>query len=134
MTDGEYRRLLAFRTGLRRFMRWSAQVAESAGVTPAHHQLMLAVQGHDDPRGPTVGDVATYLLLKHHSAVELVNRAAGAGLVARVVDQDDHRVVRLQLTTTGSKKLEALAAAHVEELNRMVPEISRLWSPAGSTP
>ena len=68
-TDEDYRRLLELRTGLRRFLRWSEQHAEAAGLTPAQHQLLLAIRGHRDPRGPTVGDVAGYLMLRPHSAV-----------------------------------------------------------------
>ena len=41
-TDEDYQRLLELRTGLRRFLRWSEQQAEAAGVTPAQHQLLLA--------------------------------------------------------------------------------------------
>ena len=82
-TDEDYRRLLELRTGLRRFLRWSEQHAEAAGLTPAQHQLLLAIRGHDDPRGPTVGDVAGYLMLRHHSAVGLVDRAEKAGLITR---------------------------------------------------
>ncbi len=78
-----YQRLLDFRTGLRRFLRWSADQAATVGVTPAQHQLLLAVRGHPDPAGPTIRDVAGYLLVRHHSAVELVDRAVAAGLVER---------------------------------------------------
>jgi DNA-binding MarR family transcriptional regulator len=63
-----YKRLLDFRTGLRRFLRWSADQAATAGVTPAQHQLLLAIRGHPDPAGPTIRDVAGYLLVRHHSA------------------------------------------------------------------
>ena len=69
LRDADYEDLLSLRTGLRRFLRWSEQQAEAAGLTPAQHQLLLAVRGHADPRGPTVGEVADYLLLRHHSAV-----------------------------------------------------------------
>jgi DNA-binding MarR family transcriptional regulator len=75
----DYERLLAFRTGLRRFLRWSGQQAQAAGLTPVQHQLELAIRGHPDPGGPTVGDVAGYLLVRHHSAVELIDRAEAAG-------------------------------------------------------
>jgi len=87
--DSEYRRLLQFRTGIRRFLHWSSQQAEATGLTPTQHQLLLAVRGHEDLRGPTIGEVANYLFLRHHSAVGLVDRAAAAGLVERQEDQDD---------------------------------------------
>ena len=79
LTDADYDKLLQLRDGLRRFLRWSAQQAEEAGVTPAQHQLLLVVRAH--PSSPTIGDVADHLMLRHHSAVELVDRAVAAGLV-----------------------------------------------------
>ena len=119
LPDEVYARLLALRTNLRRFDRWSAEQAQSAGLTPMQHQLLLAIRGHPDRRGPTIGEVADYLLLKHHSAGELVHRAVGAILVARVGDNEDGRVVRLQLTEAGSARLESLTAMHLEELERL---------------
>jgi DNA-binding MarR family transcriptional regulator len=127
-SDADYRRLLQFRTGLRRFLHWSAQQAESEGLTPAQHQLLLAIRGHDDSRGPTIGDVAAYLFLRHHSAVGLVDRAESAGFVERNEDQDDRRVVRLRLTEKGLGILAALARLHLEELKRLAPEMRSLWS------
>ena len=135
--DTEYLRLLEFRTGLRRFLRWSREQAAAVGLTPAQHQLLLAIRGHDDPRGPTIGEVADYLLLRHHSAVELVDRAATAGLVKRAPDPDDQRVVRLKLTPLGARRLERLAALHLEELGRLVPRMQAIWKgledPGGSS-
>jgi DNA-binding MarR family transcriptional regulator len=123
LPDDVYTRLLALRTGLRRFLHWSEQQAANAGLTPAQHQLLLAIRGHADPRGPTIGEVAEYLLLRHHSVVGLVDRADSAGLVGRERDQDDHRVVRLHLTEDGSRRLEALSALHLQELERLSLEL-----------
>jgi DNA-binding MarR family transcriptional regulator len=119
LSDEDYARLLDLRKALRLFQRWSEEQAKAAGLTPAQHQLLLAIRGHGDPRGPTVGEVADYLLLRHHSTVELVDRADSAGLVTRRRDPDDHRVVRLQVTKMGAKRLEALSALHLEELERL---------------
>jgi DNA-binding MarR family transcriptional regulator len=123
----QYERLLRFRTGLRRFLRWSAEQAAAAGLTPAQHQLLLAVRGHPDPHGPTVGDVARYLFLRHHSTVELIDRAQAAGLLERHADQDDSRAVRLRLTESGEQRLRTLTAAHLEELARLESELHALW-------
>lgn len=127
MTDAGYRRLLEFRVGLRRFQRWSEEQAVAQGVTPAQHQLLLAVRGHGDARGPTIGDLADYLLLRHHSAVGLVDRAEAAGLVRRSHDPVDARVVRVHLSPTGEANLSRLSAAHLEELDRLVPRLAQLW-------
>jgi DNA-binding MarR family transcriptional regulator len=128
LADSDYRSLLAFRTGIRRFLNWSESQAASVGVSPAQHQLMLAIRGHDGPDGPTIGDVADALILRHNSAVGLVDRAVEAGLVARHVDERDARVVRLRLTALGSRRIRQLSDAHLEELRRLVPRVTRLWA------
>jgi len=117
----DYAALLAFRTALRRFNRWSEGQAAAVGLTHAQHQLLLAIKGHDDPLGPTIGDVADYLLLRHHSAVELVNRAQAAGLVLRAKDGADGRVVRLHLTSSAEQRLRDLTQLHVDELSQLEP-------------
>ena len=126
-SDEDYRRLLELRTDLRRFLRWSEHQAKAAGVTAAQHQLLLAVRGHTDPRGPTVGDVADYLVLRHHSAVGLVDRAATAGLVERVKDRDNSSAVRLRLTDEGIRRLDALSELHLRELAHLAPGMHGLW-------
>ncbi|HEY9556437.1 MAG TPA: MarR family transcriptional regulator [Acidimicrobiales bacterium] len=127
--DAQYERLLGFRDGLRRFLRWSDDQAKAAGITPAQHQLLLAVRGH---RGqPTIGDLAQHLLLRHHSTVELIDRAERADLVRRDPDPDDHRVVHVHLTDTGEERLAALTAAHIEELARLAPNIEPIWAGLG---
>ena len=125
LTDDDYERLLGFRDGLRRFLHWSEEKARALGLSPAQHQLLLAVRGHGG--APSVGEVARHLLLRHHSAVELVDRTVRAGLVARDADPDDHRVVRLRLTEAGVEKLEALAAGHLEELSRLRARFASPW-------
>jgi DNA-binding MarR family transcriptional regulator len=127
LTDEDYQRLLELRTGLRRFLRWSEEQAAAAGLTSAQHQLLLAIRGHQNPDGPTIGDVAGYLLLRHHSAVGLIDRAVRAGLVMRQEDANDRRVVRLRLTSLGMDILSLLAATHLEELERLAPKIRELW-------
>jgi DNA-binding MarR family transcriptional regulator len=125
--DADYRTLLQLRTGLRRFLRWSERQAADAGLTPAQHQLLLAIRGHPDPQGPTISDVAAYLLLRHHSAVGLVDRAESSGLVVRRQDPANHSVVRLGLTPKGLQQLEALSELHLEELSHLAPAMHALW-------
>jgi DNA-binding MarR family transcriptional regulator len=84
----DFEHLLELRTRLRRFLTWSPHQARAAGLTPAKHQLLLAIKGHPDPAGPTVGEIATYLVLRHHSAVGLIDRAVSDGLVARTPRPD----------------------------------------------
>jgi len=117
----DYPDLLEFRTALRRFNHWREQQARVVGLTHAQHQLLLAIKGHRGTDSPTVGDVADYLLLRHHSAVELVNRAQAAGLVERQRDTSDARMVRLRLTAKGEECIEKLTSLHVAELSQLAP-------------
>lgn len=119
VSDTDYRRLLTFRTELRRFLHWSEERARAEGLTPAQHQLLLAVRGSTEPSGATVGEVAAALLLRHHSASELVDRAVVADLVHRDRDPDDHRVVRLRVTRRGAAKLARLSRQHLAELRKL---------------
>ena len=119
LDDADYGRLLGFRTELRRFLAWSEERAAEEGLTAMQHQLLLAVRGNPDERGATVGAVADALLVRNHSASELVDRAARAGLVKRTRDPDDHRVVRLHMTRAGETKLTRLSRSHLEELERL---------------
>ena len=119
LADNDYQRLLEFRTSLRRFLRWSQQQARAQNLTAAQHQLLLAIRGHADPHGPSIGDVAGYLLLRHHSAVGLIDRAQAAGLVERNPDPERPGTVRLTLTRDGAQRLDALTALHIEELTRL---------------
>jgi DNA-binding MarR family transcriptional regulator len=121
--DEDYVRLLGFRDELRRFLRWSEEQAEAAGLTPAQHQLLLVVRATGEP---TIGEVAEHLLLRHHSAVGLADRTVTAGLLRRVPDAGDHRVVRLRLTRAGAARLRRLSAAHLEELRRLAPLVAQL--------
>ena len=126
VADREYQQLLEVRTALRRFLHWSGDQAEAAGLTAAQHQLLLAVRGHAGDGPPTIGDLAEHLLLRHHGAVQLVDRAEAGGWVRRARDPRDHRVVHVELTRKGERALESLAAAHLEELRRVRDAFSRL--------
>ena len=128
LSDEDYERLLEFRTGLRTFLAWSKRRAAAAGLAPSQHQLLLAIRGHAGHRmGPTIGDVAGYLLVKPHSAAELASRAEKAGLIERRSDRDDRRVVRLRLTSRGQRKLESITEATLHELDRLGPRLRRVW-------
>jgi DNA-binding MarR family transcriptional regulator len=126
LTRGDFENLLAFRTSLRRFLHWSRTQAQAAGLTPAQHQLLVAIKGHSSGEEPTIGDLAGYLLLRHHSAVELVDRAVAAGLVERRSDAEDGRVTRVRLTADGEARLNKLAPAHLNELRNLAPVLDQL--------
>jgi DNA-binding MarR family transcriptional regulator len=114
----EYRALAQFRYALRRFLHFSDEAARSAGLTPAQHQLLLAIKGAPGGEPPTLGVVAELLQLKLHSTGELVERAAANGLVTRTTDPADHRRVLLDLAPRGEELLADLTRLHREEVRR----------------
>jgi len=118
LTDREYVALARFRQSLRVFQAFSEGAARRVGVAPAQHQLLLAIRGHQGADAPVVGDLAEALQLRHHSTVELVDRATTAGLVERHADPTDHRRQRVVLTDAGRRVLEDLSIEHRAELRR----------------
>lgn len=126
LTDRQYRSLAQFRHALRVFLRFSELAARDAGLTPAQHQLLLAVRGWGEPDPPAVGELAEVLQTEPHSTLELARRAERMGLVRLVQDPADRRQQRVTLTATGEAKLAELSAAHRTELRRFRVEMDRI--------
>lgn len=124
LSDRDYLALARFRYALRVFLRFSEDAARTAGVTPAHHQLLLAVKGWDGEGPPTISDLAQRLQLKNHSTVELVQRAATAGLVDSDTDAEDGRRHLVGLTELGESILASLSLQHRDELRRFRTEMN----------
>lgn len=126
LDEGAYRTLADFRYLVRRFLEFSQRAARQAALTPRQHQALLAIKGFAGDRPPTIGDLAERLCIRHHSAVELVDRLAAAGLVQRQHDPQDRRRVFLGLTATADQQLAGLAAVHLEELHRLRPALREI--------
>lgn len=126
LTREDFERLLEFRSSLRRFERWSEDQARAAGLTHVQHQLLVAIKGHHDSGSPTVSELADRLLLRHHSTVELVNRAEAAGFVQRNADNRDGRRVRVALTERGEWLLRQLTPAHLIQLHSLAAVLDEL--------
>jgi len=124
----DYARLAAFRHALRRFLRFSEAAAARAGLTSQHYQAMLVLRGCPDDKRVTINDLAQQLLIKHNSAVGLVDRLVEEGLIAREPSSADRRKVELRLTPSGRKVLARLAAMHRGELQRIGPFLRRFFS------
>ena len=120
----DYPALAHFRLELRAFLHVSERAAHAAGIEPQQHQLLLALKGLPSPdEPPTVGNLAAWLRIQHHSAVELVDRAAARGLVRREQDVQDRRRVLVHLTDTGDKLLDELSMLHQQELQSNAPAL-----------
>jgi DNA-binding MarR family transcriptional regulator len=116
ISDREYEALADFRYALRKFLRFSEDAARASGLAPNQHQLLLVIRGWRGERPPSISDAAERLQLRHHSTVELVQRALAAGLVTVTTDPLDQRRQLLALTAAGDQKLAALSIMHRREL------------------
>lgn len=122
----DYRTLASFRRSLRAFLHFSEEAARTEGLTPAQHQLLLAVRGHPEDGPPSISDVAAALRLKTHSVGGLVDRAEAAGLVASEPDPADARRRLVTVTAAGEDVLQRLSALHRRELRRFRDEMGPL--------
>jgi DNA-binding MarR family transcriptional regulator len=120
----DYEALAQFRHWLRKFLSFSEAVTHKAGLTPQHYQTLLAIKGSFGSEPASVGDLAELLLVRHHTAVELVDRMAKLGLLSRKVDDDDSRRVLVGLTRKGEARLQALAKLHFEQLRSASPALT----------
>ena len=128
LTTADYAHLAAFRQALRGFLRFSEDAAAVAGLTAQHYQAMLILRGCPDNRRVTINDLAQQLLIKHNSAVGLVDRLVREKLVVREPSSTDRRKVELRLTGRGRQVLAKLAAMHRGELRRIGPVMKRFFA------
>ena len=125
VTNGEYRALAELRYQLRRFLQFSERTARSENVEPQQHQLLLAIKGMPDGSVASVGALAERLQVRHHSAVELVDRMEAGGLVRRGRGSGDRRRVIVRLTRRGEGLLARLSRHHRIELRSVAPALLR---------
>jgi len=123
--DVKLREQAEFRYQLRRFLSFSESAAERCGVPAQQYQLLQVVGAAPMGESASITYVAERMLLRHHSAVELVDRAQRADLVRRVADPEDHRRSLVELTPRGAGVLRDLLAEHIDELQRLGPELVR---------
>ena len=132
--------LAEFRFQIRHFLHFSEQAAARAGLRAQQYQLLQVVAAAPQHRLPAIADVAERLMLRHNSAVELVDRTQQQGLLLRVADKEDHRRTRLKLSTRGKRLLTRLVNEHLEELQQWGPQMrtaleavmEKVWLPAKS--
>ena len=143
ITSAEYQALAELRYRIRRFVREGDAVARAAGLEPQQYLLLLAIRGLPAGVEATISTLAGRLALKHHSAVELIDRLELHGYVRRSRSRDDRRRVHVTLLPRGEKLLEQVARDRIGELRAsgtaLVKAISALLEngdslqPAGSS-
>jgi DNA-binding MarR family transcriptional regulator len=121
-----YKALAEFRHQLRIFLAISEANAGRAGLTSQQYQALLAIKGLSAHGSMAVGELANVLLIKPHTAVELVDRMTKLKLLQRSVDADDNRRVLLTLTKLGMQQLQKVAAINFRHLGGLKLHLSRV--------
>lgn len=134
LSKADFEALARFRFEIRRYLRVSEEIVKGRGVTPQQYQLMLALMGYPGREWATVQELADLMQRRHHSMVELVDRAQAHGLVRRDPHPNDARAVKVSLTPEGERTLTRLSTLHRDELRRLGSALSHPFreSPAHS--
>lgn len=127
-SQADYEALSEFRYLIRCFLEFSQDAARAVDLAPRQHQALLAIKGFAQGSAVTIGDLAERLRIRHHTAVELVDRLVESGLALRTHAADDQRRVVLTLTDAADRRLAELSSAHLDELSRIEPLLRNVLS------
>jgi DNA-binding MarR family transcriptional regulator len=116
ITPAEYRALAELRYRIRHFLREGDAKARAVGLEPQQYLMLLAIRGLPEGSEATIQTLAERLALKHHSAVELIDRLETNGYVRRTRSRDDRRRVFVSLMPRGERLLEQVAQHRISEL------------------
>lgn len=116
ITPSEYQAMAELRYRVRLFLREGDAAARSAGLEPQQYLLLLAIRGMPDGASANIQSLADSLLIRHHSAVELVDRLEKNGYVRRVRGREDRREVLVCLLPKGQRVLERVVQQRVSEM------------------
>jgi len=112
----EFRALAELRYRIRLFLRESDASARAVGLEPQQYLMLLAIRGLPEGVPAKIQTLADRLSLKHHSAVELVDRLEKRGYVRRARSKEDRRQVLVSLQPKGQKALERVVQQRISEL------------------
>jgi DNA-binding MarR family transcriptional regulator len=116
VSDAEYRALAELRYRIRHFIQEGDAAAQRSNLEPQQYLMLLAIRGLPHGAVATIRTLAERMALKHHSAVELIDRLESHGLVRRSRNENDKREVRVSLLPPGSKLLDRVARERLSEL------------------
>jgi len=113
----DYSHLAEFRYLLRRFLRFSKDfLRENAGLNPEQYEALLAIKAFAAGNGATISELSERLQVKHHSAINIVDRLVERKLITRAASESDRRRRHLSLTPKGEQLIEELATVHRKEI------------------
>ena len=96
------------------------------GLTPQQHQALLAIKGAPETDALSIKQIAERLLVRHHTAVGLVDRLVDLDMVERTIDLTDRRRILVSLTKSGHSALHGLSAITSQRLKNIRPTLRKL--------
>lgn len=99
------------------------QIFSKYGLTTEQYAVLVTMKYLGNPTRPT--DVARWLERSTNSMSIIIERMVKAGLIKRVRDRSDRRVVRLTITSEGENALKPATLAGLEFIQRVLSPLSR---------
>ncbi len=118
VTEEDLLSLALFRRSLRAFLAFSENACADLDMTMQWYQALLTIKTFKSSAAISIGELAEELMIKNHSATELVNRLENAGLIIKTPDKDDKRKSLILITKIGNRKLNKLASIHLFRLRK----------------
>jgi DNA-binding MarR family transcriptional regulator len=106
-----------------RFVRAREHAVRADGLEPLQYQFLSLIGPNANGNEPNISAVARQLGMRHHSAVELVDRLVKRGLVERRRGKEDRRHVFLHVTAPGKKLLRRLVVKEHADVCQFAPEL-----------
>jgi len=127
LTADDYEALANFRYLLRKFLRFSKDFLKANGnLSPEQYEALLAIRAFTSIGGLTISHLSERLQVKHHSAVNIVDRLAERRLITREAVKADRRRRHVQLTAKGEELIDELAVVHRKEIRGRSAEMIKV--------
>ncbi len=127
LTADDYEALANFRYLLRKFLRFSKDFLKANGnLSPEQYEALLAIRAFTSIGGLTISHLSERLQIKHHSAVNIVDRLSERKLVTREAVKADRRRRHVQLTAKGEELIDELAVVHRKEIRGRSAEMIKV--------
>jgi DNA-binding MarR family transcriptional regulator len=133
LSKNEYETLASFRCAARKMLARGDEAARQLGITPQQNEALLVLQGFPGRDYATIGELAEWLLIRHHSAVGLVDRLEAQGLVKRKQSTEDRRTVYVHLTAKGRNLIGKMGSIYRDELSMAGPDLRKRVESAASS-
>ncbi|SLN35096.1 MarR family winged helix-turn-helix transcriptional regulator [Oceanibacterium hippocampi] len=99
--------------------REMADTQAKFGLTPASFDVLATLRRSGPPYSLSPGELLATMMITSGTMTHRIDQLAKAGLVARAVNPDDRRSVRITLTEQGFATIEAAVTEHVATQARL---------------